>query len=112
MTSLQRALLCARSRMSLALGLALSVGLFGGTAAVAAAPRATVDRVDYQLHMVFFSHEAGLSTVIDPQMFVASPGTPAGVGPQGIVHVAGVAPAPMADAPGTPLLNADGCPWA
>jgi len=65
-------------------------------------------RVVYQPHMVFFSHEAGLSTIIDPQMFVSAPGTPAGTGPQGIVHVANFTPAPAADPPATVLYNADG----
>ncbi len=67
-----------------------------------------ITKVAYQLHMVFFSHEAGLSTIIDPQMFVSAPGTPAGTGPQGIYHVANIMPAPAADAPDTALYNADG----
>jgi hypothetical protein len=64
----------------------------------------------YQLHMDFFSHESHLASVIDPQVFVSAPGTPAGTGPQKIPHSAGVAPATKADPPDTPLLAADGTP--
>jgi hypothetical protein len=71
---------------------------------------AVVHRVSYQLHMMFFSHEAGISPVIDPQMFVSSPGAPPATGPQGIYHVADIAPAPMRDPARTPLLSAGGAP--
>lgn len=86
----------------------LCLAAFTGRAATHSPGAANVQRVSYQLHMVFFSHEAGLSTVIDPQMFVSSPGAPAGVGPQGIYHVANIAPAPMTAPPATPLLDANG----
>lgn len=66
--------------------------------------------VTYQLQMQFFSHETNLSTVVDPQVFIASPTTPAGTGPQGIMHVVGVKPASAQDPPNTPLLNADAAP--
>ncbi len=62
----------------------------------------------YQLHMDFFSHESKLSPVIDPQVFLAAPGAPAGTGPQNIKHVAGIAPAPKAGDASIPLLAADG----
>lgn len=64
----------------------------------------------YQLHMKFFSTESKISPVIDPQVFVSSPGAKAAIGPQMIKHVAGVAPARMDGAASTPLLAADGTP--
>lgn len=67
-------------------------------------------KVPYKLHMVFFSRESKISPVIDPQVFVASPGAHAGIGPQMINHVAGVAPAKQAGPPTTPLLGADATP--
>ena len=86
--------------------LILSLVGFGSSASAAGSQR--IQHVAYQLHMVFFSHEAGLSTVIDPQMFVYAPGTPAGTGPQRINHVANFAPALAANAPQTKLYNANG----
>lgn len=73
-----------------------------------AATLSDTQAVAYQLHMVFFSHEAGLSSVIDPQVFVSAPGVPAGVGPQGIAHAANFAPAPANDPPNSRLFNANG----
>ncbi|MDQ2828874.1 MAG: hypothetical protein M3Y74_07480 [Chloroflexota bacterium] len=52
----------------------------------------SVGGYQYQLHITFFSREAHQPRVIDPQMFVAAPGVPAGVGPQMIRHGAGVLP--------------------
>lgn len=77
----------------------------GSSGSAVAGPKAT-----YQLHMEFFSHESGLSKVIDPQMFVATPGTPAGIGPQMVPHGAGVSPVPHDDPPATLLLSANGDP--
>lgn len=81
-----------------------------GSPAPAAPPRGAAGSVTYQLHMDFFSRESKLSPVIDPQVFVASPGTLAGSGPQMIRHVAGIRPAAKASAPSTGLLGADGAP--
>jgi len=64
----------------------------------------------YQLHAVFFSREARQPRVIDPQMFVAAPGSAGGIGPQMIRHVAGVLPVLAADPAATPLLDALGRP--
>ena len=73
-------------------------------------PQTNAVHAAYQLHMEFFSHESGLGTVIDPQMFIASPGAPAQIGPQMIPHVAGLMPVAH-DAPSsTPLLDANGRP--
>lgn len=65
-------------------------------------------RATYRLHMDFFSAEAKLTTVIDPQVFVRAPGAPAAVGPQMIKHAAGLAPARKTADPSTPLLAANG----
>ena len=90
---------------------ALSAVVYGGVAeGTASAASASSHRVSYELHMVFFSQESGQSHVIDPQMFIASPGTPAGTGPQGIYHAANLAPAPMNAPPQSPLFAADGSP--
>ncbi len=64
----------------------------------------------YQLHAVFFSREARQPRVIDPQMFVAAPRAPGGIGPQMIRHVAGVLPVLASDPAATPLLDALGRP--
>jgi hypothetical protein len=79
------------------------------TASVSLADMATTS-VPFQLHMDFFSNESHQPSVIDPQMFVSAPGTPAGTGPQTIPHVADVAPTAKTDLPDMPLLAADGTP--
>ncbi len=79
------------------------------TTTTAPSTRAT-KKVDYQLHMAFFSLESKIRPVIDPQVFVASPGAKAKIGPQMISHVAGVAPAKQAGPPATRLLAADATP--
>jgi hypothetical protein len=58
--------------------------------------------------MVFFSHESKINPVIDPQVFVSTPGTQAGTGPQMIKHVAGITPAKQAGSPTAALRGADG----
>ena len=58
--------------------------------------------------MVFTSAEFGTSPVSDPMTFVAAPGAPAALGSLSVRHVAGVAPAPQAGPPTSPLLGADG----
>jgi hypothetical protein len=63
-----------------------------------------------QTHAAFFSDEVHLNAVLDPQVFVADTTAPAGVGPQGIRHVAGLRNARASDPESTPLLNADGRP--
>ena len=78
--------------------------------APSAPPSGAPSTLSYQLHMDFFSHESNQPAVIDPQMFVSSPGTPAGTGPQNISHAADVTPAPKTDPPETTLLAADGTP--
>lgn len=92
-----------RAAASLAL---VALAACGGSASTSSTP--TPSTATYQLHMDFFSHETGLHTVIDPQVFVQTPGAPAGTGPQQITHVAGLAPAPKSGPSSTPLFSADG----
>lgn len=79
-----------------------------GTAAASSAGSTQV--ANYQMLMVFYAAEFSISSVIDPMMFVAAPGTPAAVGPLLIRHVAGIAPPKRAGSPTSPLLGADGTP--
>ncbi len=64
----------------------------------------------FELHTTFFSAESHLARVVDPQVFLAAPGAPAGTGYQGIHHVAGVVPALAAQPASSRLYNADGQP--
>lgn len=61
-------------------------------------------------HAAFFSAETHQNPVLDPQVFVAEPSASAGIGPQGIKHIAGVRNARPADPPTLPILNASGKP--
>jgi hypothetical protein len=70
------------SRLRLVPIAALIVSLASFSSSAMAESPQGIQEVAYQLHMVFFSHEAGLSSVIDPQMFVSASGTPAGTGPR------------------------------
>jgi hypothetical protein len=82
----------------------------GAATSAATAPGAPAGSAptDYQLHMDFFSQESKQPAVLDPQVFIASPGTAAGTGPQMIPHAANVVPTPKAGPADTPLLGADG----
>jgi hypothetical protein len=62
------------------------------------------------LHAVFFSRETHQPKPLDPDVFVADAAAKAGIGPQGIRHVAGFPPAFLADPPSAALFNADGHP--
>jgi hypothetical protein len=64
----------------------------------------------FEPHGAFFSRETHQPRAIDPQVFVRVSGAAAGVGPQGIAHVAGLAPAPLSGPPGAPLYNAEDRP--
>ena len=64
----------------------------------------------FEGHGAFFSSETHQPVAIDPQVFVQAAGVPGGLGPQGIVHAAGVVPMPLSGPPDTPLYNADGKP--
>ena len=65
--------------------------------------------MNYLELMTFFSTVDG-GPAVDPMMFVAKKGTPAGVGPLSIRHVADITPAMKATSSGTPLVGADGTP--
>lgn len=62
----------------------------------------------FQRHMDFFSKETQQPAIIDPQMFVVTPGASAGTGPQNIPHAAGVAPVQATAPDSTSLLDAQG----
>lgn len=64
----------------------------------------------FEGHGAFFSSETHQPIAIDPQVFVHTPSAPGGLGPQDIVHAAGVAPAPLSAPPDTALYNAGGNP--
>lgn len=63
-----------------------------------------------ETHAAFFSTETNQTKPVDPQVFVRDPAAAAGVGPQGIEHVAGFRPALIADPPQSELFNAKGHP--
>jgi len=83
------------------------IGLAGLTAN--AAHGAGERRVmDFETHAAFFSNETHQKPPLDPQVFVAEQGAPAGVGPQGIKHSAGLRNALISDARTLPIMNATG----
>ncbi len=75
-----------------------------GTAAASAAP------VPHSMvpHAAFFSLETHQDALVDPQMFVAAPGSAGGAGLQGIVAAPNYRPALMTDNPDAPACNAQG----
>ena len=81
--------------------------ILGGPPWVVAADLITLA---FEPHGVFFSAETRQPVSIDPQVFVATPGAAAGIGPQNISHVAGFALASLVAAPDTPLYSAAGKP--
>jgi len=85
------------------------VGLAGMTASVAHA-RGDTRVLDLETHAAFFSSETHQKTPLDPQVFVAAPGAPAGLGPQGIKHAENLRNALIGDAAALPVLNASGQP--
>jgi len=88
--------------------------LASAAVAVATVPWANAgtdaDALYFKLHAWFFSHEMHLAQPIDPQVFVADPKVAAGIGPQGIRHVAGFRPALMFGPHDVSLYNALGEP--
>ncbi len=83
-----------------------SLLLASRTTALAAAAQT----LDFILHATFFSSEMELAKPLDPQAFVYDPAVPAGVGPQGIHHVAGYRPSLIADPGNVEAYNANGKP--
>lgn len=100
--------LTVRSRPSLLGGAAALVALL---AACGSTPNPVAPTtLALRSHAAFFSSESHLPRAIDPQMFEAVPGAPAGVGPQGIAHAAGFEPVAEDGPAGTALYAADGSP--
>ena len=64
----------------------------------------------FVMHAAFFSVETHQPQLVDPNVFIAASGVPAGTGPQEIVHVAGVRPAFPTDDAATDARAADGRP--
>ncbi|MDN4574817.1 hypothetical protein DBB29_19640 [Pandoraea cepalis] len=92
------------SRSAIALGLVL----LGSAMGVSAHAESVV--LPFLTHADFFSSETHQSTPLDPQVFVAEPSGAAGMGPQGIRHVAGVRNAHISDNQSLPIVNALGNP--
>lgn len=64
----------------------------------------------FVMHAAFFSLETHQSQLVDPNVFVAASGAAAGMGPQDIIHVAGVRPALPTDDAASDARAADGRP--
>jgi hypothetical protein len=77
------------------------------SSAFAAAPAITLQ---FATHAAFFSGETKQKAPLDPQVFIAMPTAPAGTGPQGIKHVAGIRNALISDDADLPIQNAAGKP--
>jgi len=85
--------------------LVLWVGCFAGlTSSVWAADGTRA--LDFETHAAFFSAETQQKTPLDPHVFVADPGNPGGVGPQGIKRQPGLRNALIDDSPALPILTA------
>lgn len=87
-----------------------AMGILGLAGMLSIASHAESRVIPFQTHAVFFSAEMHQQPPLDPQVFVAEPTSPGGVGPQGIKHVAGVRNARVADSATLPILNASGEP--
>ena len=87
-----------------------AIGIATQGAPVPAVSAAGSVALRFESHGAFFSNETHQPVAIDPQVFVQAPGAPAGMGPQNIPHAAGLAPAPLAASPDTPLYTAEGKP--
>jgi hypothetical protein len=86
------------------LGLGLAAALAGGATPGQSAGPVTVV---FESHGALFSKDTRQSVAIDPHVFIQVAGGPSGSGPDGIVYAAGLAPAPLADSPDSPLYAAD-----
>ncbi len=80
----------------------------GGAILAGCSGQASGTTIGLERHMDFFSRETKQPAVIDPQMFIRTPGAPAGNGPQGIAHSADFAPVREDAPPTTPLYGPDG----
>jgi hypothetical protein len=86
--------------------MSFALTLFALTLSCAGAQTAKV--YGFLIHAAFFSLETKQANLLDPQVFVPDAASPAGVGPQGITHVAGYRPAYGVDDPATVLSNSQG----
>jgi len=88
-----------------------SLAVVGSFLASGSATAVGVDRaIAFESHATFFSREMRLRPVLDPHVFVTFPGAAAGVGPQGIVHVAGFRNALLTDPQDQEIATANGAP--
>src|SRR5215472_6135376 len=71
------------------LGLAVALTLVGAPATQAAGSQT----LTFTIHAAFFSSETKQPKIVDPQVFVQDPASPAATGPQNIQHIVGVRPA-------------------
>jgi hypothetical protein len=87
----------------------IAAGMIAALAMVGPSFAAEPVHLTLETHAAFFSRETKQAKPVDPQVFVADAAVPAGVGPQGIKHVAGFRPALIQADPATsPLFNAEG----
>lgn len=63
--------------------------------------------VAFESHGAVFSKETRQPIAIDPHVFIKIAGGVSSVGPEGIAHAAGLAPAPLEDPPNSQLYAAD-----
>ena len=63
--------------------------------------------VAFESYGAVFSKETRQSVAIDPHVFIQVVGGLSSIGPDGIAHAAGLAPAPLEDPPNSPLYAAD-----
>jgi hypothetical protein len=66
--------------------------------------------LNFETHAAFFSKETHQNPPLDPQVFVAAPGAPATVGPQGVKRSAGLRNALIAYEKSLQIMNAPGQP--
>lgn len=85
-----------------------ALGVLAVATAILASGATAAVTLRFEGHGAFFSSETRQPTVIDPQVFMETPGASAAVGPQNIPHAAGFVPAPLSAPPDTPLYNAEG----
>lgn len=94
------------TRKRSALATSVVAGLIGLSGFLGSAAHAQSVVLPFVTHAKFFSSEMHQEPALDPQVFVADSAASAGVGPQGISHVAGVQNARIADAGDLPIVNA------
>lgn len=94
--------------MKFARSVGFLIGAFALVVSVATAQPSTAKTYAFVPHAAFFSLEAKLPNLLDPQAFVSDASSVAAIGPQKIAHVGGVRPAFGVDDPRTEIVNAHG----